>query len=379
MTKQHWMGIIAGILFTSAVNAQVGRLEWHKGITLPAMQDGKMHIGLAGPIAGVTGDCLLIAGGANFPHLPPWKGGAKEIHKEVFIYRKEGKRLSLTALDSLSVAVAYAASLSLPDGLLIIGGETTGGKTAACRLIKYDSSTKKITVSDYPNLPFPLANMGAVAHGNKLFVAGGETPDAVSDQVLQLDLENLEKGWVCVGKLPYAVSHLQLLSNSQNDLYLLGGRKAHSERPSTLYHELWCSTDNGITWSKRTDIPFSAAAGTACVLPDQGIWLLSADRGNTFHQVEALIFDAKKETNPLQRQKLIDAKNKLQINHPGFGRAIWRYDLHSNKWNRMGDLPSNGPVTTTAVVWDDMIILPSGEIKAGVRTPEILVAIFSNK
>jgi N-acetylneuraminic acid mutarotase len=76
---------------------------------------------------------------------------------------------------------------------------------------------------------------------------------------------------------------------------------------------------------------------------------------------------------------LIDAKNKLQVNHPGFGRAVWRYDLKSDEWKRMGDLPSNGPVTTTAVVWGDMIILPSGEVKAGVRTPEILVATFSKK
>jgi N-acetylneuraminic acid mutarotase len=53
--------------------------------------------------------------------------------------------------------------------------------------------------------------------------------------------------------------------------------------------------------------------------------------------------------------------------------------LNLKKWSRMADLPSDGPVTTTAVVWDDMIILPSGEIKAGVRTPEILVATFSNK
>ncbi|MDM1293961.1 hypothetical protein HX021_06590 [Sphingobacterium sp. N143] len=378
MTKQHWMGIIVGILFTGAVNAQVGRLAWHKTITLPSMQHGKAHIGLAGPIAGIAGDCLLIAGGANFPDLPPWEGGAKKIQKEVFIYRKEGAGLSLTAQDSLAEAVAYAASLSLPNGLLVIGGETPDGKTAACRLFKYEAHTKKIAVSDFPDLPFPLANMGAVVHGNKLFVAGGEGQDTVSDQVLQLDLAHLEKGWTSVGKLPYAVSHVQLLADN-HDLYLLGGRKAYPDSPSTLYHELWRSSDGGSTWSKRADIPFPAAAGTACVLPDKGIWLLSADQGNTFHQVEALIFDAKKESHPSQRQKLIDAKNQLQINHPGFGRAVWRYDLKSSEWKQMDDLPSDGPVTTTAVVWDDLIILPSGEIKAGVRSPQILVATFNEQ
>jgi hypothetical protein len=43
-------------------------------------------------------------------------------------------------------------------------------------------------VSDFPDLPFPLANMGAVVHGNKLVIVGGEKQDTVSDQVLQLDL-----------------------------------------------------------------------------------------------------------------------------------------------------------------------------------------------
>ena len=379
MTKQHWMGIIAGILFTGSVNAQVGCLEWHQPIVLPSMQHGKAHLGLAGPIVGLAGDCLLIAGGANFPDLPPWEGGAKKIQKDVFVYKKEDGKLSLTAQDRLPWVVAYAGSISLSSGLLVIGGETANGKTAACRLINYDLYSKKIMISDFPSLPFPLANMGAVVHGNKIFVAGGEGREEVSDQVLQLDLENLEKGWGCVGKLPYAVSHLQLLVGNQNDLYLLGGRRAHSKRPSTLYSELWCSTDYGSTWSKRADIPFPAAAGTACLLPDQGIWLLSADRGNTFHQVEALIFEAKNEAKPAKRQQLVDAKNRLQINHPGFGREIWRYDLKFEKWNRMGDLPSNGPVTTTAVVWGDMIILPSGEIKAGVRSPQILVATFNQK
>jgi N-acetylneuraminic acid mutarotase len=54
------------------------------------MQDGKAHIGLAGPIVGVTGDCLLIAGGANFPHLPPWEGVRKRSKKKYLFTEKKG-------------------------------------------------------------------------------------------------------------------------------------------------------------------------------------------------------------------------------------------------------------------------------------------------
>ncbi|MEZ0453992.1 hypothetical protein ABTW24_20540 [Sphingobacterium thalpophilum] len=379
MTKQNWMTIVAGILMVSSVYGQTGRLEWHRSIDLPARQNGKAHIGLAGPIAGLAKDFLLIGGGANFPDLPPWEGGKKKIQKDVYIYAKDSAGLSLIGQDSLPDAVAYSASLSVANGLCVIGGENTEGKTNACRLIRYDVSNRKIETFVYPQLPFSLSNMGAVCLGNKLLVAGGERHDGVSDQVLQLDLEDLGSGWKKVGTLPYPVSHLQLLVDDMHHLYVVGGRKGNRSAASTLYQGLLKSVDGGQRWLELTDIPFKAAAGTACVLPDHGLWLFSADRGTTFHRVETILSEAEKEPDTEKKQELIRAKNMLQANHPGFGREIWRYDLKSGRWSRAGDLPSNGPVTTTAVLWGDMLVLPSGEIKAGVRSAQILLATFFKK
>jgi N-acetylneuraminic acid mutarotase len=219
--------------------------------------------------------------------------------------------------------------------------------------------------------------MGAACIENKLFVAGGEYQDGVSDQLLQLDLKDLNQGWIQVGTLPFPVSHVQLLADKSKNLYVVGGRKANKDATSTLYQALLKSSDGGKHWVKLPDIPFTAAAGVACILPDDGLWLLSADRGGTFHHVETLIVAAKQASDQQKAQQLLDAKNQLQVNHPGFGRDIWRYDLTSEKWEKRGALPSNAPVTTTAVIWDDMIVIPSGEIKAGVRSPEILSATFS--
>jgi len=376
MTKQNWMGIIVGILLAGNVNGQAGRLEWHRSVELPSPQGESMHLGIAGPVVGMSNGYLLIGGGANFPDLPPWKGGVKKIQKEVFAYVKDGETLRCVAQDSLAEPIAYGASLSLPIGVFVIGGETSEGKTNACRLIQCNADTEQISTVNYPDLPFPLANMGAVAIENKLFVAGGEGQDTVSDQVLQLDLNDLEKGWICIGKLPYAVSHVQLLADKQANLYLVGGRRANKDAPSTLYQGLFSSVDGGKYWAKLPKIPFKAAAAVSCILPDNGLWLLSADHGDTFHRVETLIAEAKKTSDPQKAQQLIASKNQLQVKHPGFGRAVWRYDLKLKEWNQMGELPADGPVTTTAVVWDNMVIVPSGEIKAGVRTPQILIAEF---
>jgi len=373
------MGIIVGMLLAGNVNAQVGYLEWLKPFVLPSEENGKKHIGLAGPIAGLSGDYLLIGGGANFPDRLPWEGGIKKVHNQVFIYTKDGDDLSLIGKDVLPVGVAYGTSVSIPKiGLLVIGGETEHGKTKRCKLLNYDRQTKKITIADFPDLPGPLSNMGAICVGNKVLVAGGEGPYGVSDQVYQIDLQRSEKGWTVVGKLPYPVSHLQLLTDDDN-IYLVGGRMANKNAASTLYQALLKSSDGGKHWVNLPDIPFKAAAGTSCILPDHGIWILSADRGDTFAAVENLIAQAQQETDPIEAQRLTESKNKLQRNHPGFGKEIWRFDLHEQTWEKAGELPCTGPVTTTVIIWDDMVILPSGEIRAGIRTPKIIRAVFKKQ
>ncbi|WP_197053543.1 hypothetical protein [Sphingobacterium sp. T2] len=43
-------------------------IDWKIVTTLP-QEAGTLHLGLAGPVAGILDDKLIIAGGANFPEL----------------------------------------------------------------------------------------------------------------------------------------------------------------------------------------------------------------------------------------------------------------------------------------------------------------------
>jgi len=49
------------------------------------------------------------------------------------------------------------------------------------------------------------------------------------------------------------------------------------------------------------------------------------------------------------------------------------YNITSNQWTRINNIGFQTPVTTQAVMWDKQIIIPCGEVKAGVRTANILV------
>ena len=47
--------------------------------------------------------------------------------------------------------------------------------------------------------------------------------------------------------------------------------------------------------------------------------------------------------------------------------------LVTNSWSTIGELPFLAHVTTTATLWNDKIVLSNGEIKPGIRTPDVML------
>jgi N-acetylneuraminic acid mutarotase len=56
--------------------------------------------------------------------------------------------------------------------------------------------------------------------------------------------------------------------------------------------------------------------------------------------------------------------------HRGFRREILRYDTRTDRWGRSGELPT-ARVTTPCVQWNGAWVIPSGEDRPGVRSPEV--------
>lgn len=121
----------------------------------------------------------------------------------------------------------------------------------------------------------------------------------------------------------------------------------------------------------KTPLPYALCAGTG-ILQDRHILLFGGDKGIVFNQAETLIAAIKNTSDPVKKQELILEKNKLQSTHPGFSREVIAYDIDQDTWSVAGLIPYETPVTTTAVNWENGILIPSGEIRAGVRTPRIL-------
>lgn len=352
---------------------------WTEVAQLPSGALGKGDSGVAAPIAGITNERLLIGGGANFPRKPPWEGGEKYYHRNVYLYRKDGGALTLTDTLFLSVPLAYAASVTTAQGIAVIGGENRQGKTARCFLLAYDTAERVLKTTVLPDFPFVVANAAAAAVGTRIFVCGGEMADGVSDVLYQLDLAQAEPRWQSVDTLPYPISHTSLLSDGADILYVVGGRRQHPDRPSTIYNQLWAYQISTQQWRRLEDAPVPMAAGTALLLPDNAIWVFSTDEGKTFTRVEGLIHQINAAKSVSEKQALQAQKVQVLSQHPGFGKAVWRYDIARHKWEQKEDMPVSGAVTTSAIQWGDALYIPGGEIRAGVRTPRIIGACMGSE
>ncbi|MCD2424813.1 hypothetical protein LQ567_18670 [Niabella pedocola] len=345
--------------------------QWKQFALLPSA-NGAKSLGYAGPVTGILGHWLLIGGGANFPDGMPWKGGKKQYYSQVYV-TDLNEKVPFFREFRLPYPVAYSANCSTSSGIVCVGGEAGKGPLSRVLLIQFD---KEMPVfSSLPSLPLTLTNAAGTSIGNTIYVAGGETGTTVSSRFFKLDLEDTLKGWQPLPDIPHPVSHAVLVSMPESGtVFLAGGRSKTESGVSNLYNSLFAYDIATGQWMAKKNLPYALSAGTGAVIENRYIALLGGDRGTAFHKTEVLISAIGKEQDPVKKQALTEEKNRVQETHPGFSNEILLYDIENDRWMSAGSIPFPVPVTTTAVTGNNRLWLPSGEIKAGVRSPFILEA-----
>lgn len=358
------------ILFTScAVEKEDVSILWKVDATLPA-SDEQAHLGVAGPLTGVINDKLIIAGGANFPAGMPWDGGKKAYQKDTYIYDiLENGTLRLAGQFPFADSIAYGANISDGKYLYSIGGERNG--TAIQDVFRYELNEQSLTRTVLPQLPIALTNAAAVKIEKVLYLIGGENSENVSDKIYSLDLMT-DKGWEEVLTLPYPLTHTVVGVDEDQNILVAGGRKRNTNAKSDMYDRVFAIDVKKKELTDLAPLPYPLAAGTAVFAKNKFI-VIGGDNASTFHQVEQLIVDSNLSTDEDEKQRLTNKKNDIQRSHPGFGKEIWMLDIKTNTWNQSNSLIGKSPVTTSAILYKDLILIPSGEISAGVRTDQILV------
>lgn len=332
------------LLHQSAVGPahQSVTLEW---TPLPSLPDTP---GVASPFVGTSGPVLLVAGGANFPDAPPWKNGTKVWHDKVYalIDRK------WQVVGKLPRPMAYGLSFPTSEGVLCVGGSDTHGHLTDVFLMRFAAG--QVEFERRPHLPMPIANACGVLAGNTVYVAGGTaSPSATqaSSHFYCLDLSTEEPQWKQLPDVPGPGRMLSVAATDEKSVFIFSGASLASGNDGkpvrTYLRDAWRFDLGHSMWERRADLPFAtvAAPSPAVVTKSGNVMILGGDDGSRvgFQPPEQ---------------------------HPGFSETALIYSPATDQWTADTAL-SVSRVTVPLVETNEGIVLASGEVRPGVRSPEV--------
>ncbi|MFW6125187.1 MAG: sodium:solute symporter family transporter, partial [Pirellulales bacterium] len=365
----RWTCLVALLLFASAhgdadraAGAEV--LRWSE---LPPLPD--QH-GFAGPFVGVSGDALLVAGGANFPAGRPWDGHPKVYHDDLYVLRDpQGtwQRMETT----LPGPRAYGMAVTWQDAVVCLGG--SDGSTHSDEAFLLRRGEGGVRVEPLPSLPRPVAFTCGVVLDDTVYVAGGrESPDAKKalHTFWALDLSQPETGWRELPAWPGPPRILAVAGALDEAVYLFSGSELipgpDGETTRRFLKDAYRYRP-GEGWRRIADLPRSVTAAPTPAVR------LGADQLAVIGGADGTRFD--------QADQLRDA-------HPGFSNEVLAYNTVTDAWSVVGHYPKRlepdaaedpqgsvwPPVTTATTRWRDRVVVASGEVRPGVRTRRVFWA-----
>ncbi len=346
-------------------------LHWQQ---LPSLPD---QYGFAGAYAGVSNGTLLVAGGANFADKRPWDEGSQKIwYDDVYVltdpkgqWKRAGK---------LPRPLAYGVSVSTSRGVVCLGGGDAQRHYADVFVLQYNDG--KLAVKTLPAMPKPAAFFCGAVIGETIYVAGGKdwpapyrphgtpapVPPATMKTFWSLDLSapDDELAWKILPAWPGPSRMLAVAGVQDKQFFVFSGqtldpRKSGDDKRVFLA-DGYCFDPSNNRWSRIADLPRSAAAAPSPAMP-----LGSAHLGVVGGDDGQLTFQA----------------DTLKDKHPGFPDDILLYHMITDTWISRGRFPKQtaegiwSPVTTNTTTWQGHYVVPTGEARPGVRTPQIFWAV----
>ncbi|MFT6180344.1 MAG: SSS family solute:Na+ symporter [Paracoccaceae bacterium] len=347
-----------------------GALEWDR---LPDLPDRE---GFAGVFSGVVSengeDFLVVAGGANFPDGRPWEGGKKIYYDDIFVLPlKDGGEWRKSEA-KLPAKMGYGMSVSLERGVaLFMGGKNGAGERDD--LIQVSIRDGKLNLDSWGVLPRKIAEGAAAVVAGKVVLGAGVGGGKTSLECFVLDEFNpKEVEWKSLGWPEGARGRMYPVAGARGGkFYLLGGRDnadSEEEKEDRIFgldflKDAWELNVASGQWKRLADMPEARSAAPSQAVP-VGV--------SSFLMLGGVTVDFLREQ--------VAARPELSgqgMEHPGFPGSVLSYNTVTDRWAEAGSFPMEGrlvPVTTPVVFWNGKVILPTGEIKPGVRSPQVLVA-----
>ena len=319
--------------------------------TLPDMPE---PLGVGGPYAGISNNVLIVAGGAHFP-VSLFDGGVKRWIDTMHVLSCDGDDCRWENGFRLPRPLAYGASVTLPEGVLCIGGCDAERCYDDVFLLTYANGD--VVTTPLSPLPEPSANHAAVLLDGVVYVVGGQTSLAGKTalrRVLRYDITESAPVWRETAPLPGPGRILPVAGAQHGAVYVFSGCELLESEDGSVgrryLDDAYRYDPVRETWARIADLPRPAAAAPTPAFP-LGNGHLAVYGGDTGVHADRVF--------------------ELKDRHPGFSAASLIYNTITDTW-ATGQLMPYAPVTTVCFSWNDAAVIPSGEVRPGVRAPSVL-------
>lgn len=361
-TKKLTISFVLIALFTAYTMAQNSN-SIQRLVGFPTEEQG-FDKGVSACYCGVINGYLYIAGGCNFPDKPVAEGGKKRFYKAIYAAKlnAEGNRLEWKTVGQMPQPAAYGVSVTYENSLIFVGGNNeTGGLTTAIRLRPTATGMQQEAL---PSLPHALDNMAGAVVGHILYVVGGNCEGVATQKVWSLDLKNTAKqGWKEEPSIPGIARVQPIAAALEGDLLgVWGGFAPKTDSKAAQLAMNGASYNAGCgTWT-ALPVPTDAlgeevftGGATAIATPQKGVVVVGGVNKDVF--LAAI--------NKLPEGYLLHEPEWYRFNN----RVLCYRD---GTWTQLLQHPSVARAGCALAYWDGWVYVVGGELKPGIRTPEIV-------
>lgn len=391
-----------GFLFPSQLHAETkpvlpsGNDNRHNVVSVKKLPDlvvserDDVGEGVSAPFAGILGNVLVVAGGCNFPDQPAAEGGTKRYYDQIYVLRNPlGEGGTWEKAGKIPVQAAYGVSVTVPGGIVCIGGNNAAGGLNTVYLLKWNEQNSEVVAEALPALPVTMDNMAGASDGKNIYVAGGNVNGKPENRCFIYTIGGKE--WRELPPFP-GKPRLQpagVVQNSaeQTRFYLMGGYSpARNGEKSTIQTDAWSYNPKDNQWYPESVIlPYGMKEPMALVgasgMPSGSHHLVFVGGVNRERFQQALDRPVLIE-KALQDEKdslveLLRGEQEEYMHHTPewyrFNGQLLIYHTITGTWVTEGNFPEIAKAGAAIVPYQGKWLVVNGESKPGIRSTGVYV------
>lgn len=329
--------------------------KWINVPPLPVPEGYSENIGVSNMLYGILDGKLVLGGGANFQEGHPLKNFPRIEHRDLYLIRAIDNSFKIVDQTLLEKPVADGKAIIFNNIMFYIGGS---------RIVKINVINNKLHVEEYAQLPFNIKNCIAHQYEGIIYYGLGTIDGKTTNRMFSFNIYTKEN----IELTPFPASErTQVVSEIFNDdivVFSGGNSIAYTEGYKfNIKKKMWTTIANVEINNEKISI---LGAGST-KLNDYEMLVVGGFDEKIWNEVNKNL----KNLTGNEKQKFRKFYFSQDLEYYNWNKKMLVYNYEKDEWRSLGEISFDAPCGNALVNTGVSIYSIMGEIKPGVRTPNI--------